>query len=103
MCCWNCRSTSNSRDGAIGYPDFTHAGPEQFAPRFAAGDQVLVTVERMLQGPYALIRRSALTGKHLTSSGVPPGGDYLLAFAVSPQGTYAAALWGGSARLFDTT
>jgi hypothetical protein len=68
-------------------------GPERIAPRFAAGDSVLLTVQRMPQGQFALVRLSGLTGERMRSSGDPP--DYhLVGFAVSPQGNHAAAVWG---------
>jgi WD40 repeat protein len=83
------------------YKDFGHGGPDRVAPRFAADDQVVLTVQGVAQGGYALLRRSARNGQLLSSSGVPPNEKYLLAFAVSPQGNQAVALWGNAGRLVD--
>jgi WD40 repeat protein/tetratricopeptide (TPR) repeat protein len=84
------------------YGNQTSDEPGRVPPRFAAADKILLTVERMPEGPYALIRRSAFTGEFLSSSGVPPGGNYLSGYAVNSQGDRAVALWSDSARLFDT-
>ncbi len=81
------------------YSGFTHGGPDRLAPRFAAGDQVLLTVGKTSAQDYVLVGRCATTGK-LLSSWAPAGG-YLVAFAVSPQGNHAAALWGDVGRLLD--
>jgi WD40 repeat protein len=85
------------------YSDLTPDEPGRAAPQFVAGDQVLLTVEKTAQGPFALIRRSALTGQRLSSSGAPAGVEYLVACAASPQGDQAAVLWGDAARLLDTS
>ena len=61
-----------------------HGGPERVAPRFAAGDQKLLTVVR-IGGRYHLQWRSAATGQILGTSEAPPGHDYLSAFDVSPD------------------
>jgi tRNA A-37 threonylcarbamoyl transferase component Bud32 len=85
------------------YSDYAFSDPGQFAPRFAAGDRVLLTVEKAPQGLYTVVRRSVRTGERLTSCDIPGEGDYLVAFAVSPRGRHAVALWGDSARLFDAS
>ena len=78
-----------------------HGGPDRVAPRFAAGDSILLTVERS-GSFYNLQWRSAATGKILESSGALPEHAYLGAFDVSPNGDRVAASWNdGVARLWD--
>jgi hypothetical protein len=78
-----------------------HGGPDRVAPRFAAGDQVLLTVEEPSHSTHNLVWRSATTGKFLTSTAAPPGQSFLTAFAVSPQGHQVAALWDSNGWLLD--
>jgi WD40 repeat protein/predicted Ser/Thr protein kinase len=79
-----------------------HGGPGPVAPRFAAGDQVLLTIENIAQGRHRLVWRSALTGKLLTARVAPPGQEFLTAFAVSPRGDRVAAMWEDRGWLWDS-
>jgi WD40 repeat protein len=79
----------------------SHGGPDRVSPRFAQGGQVLLTTERVRPDTYALTWRSATTGKLLTSSGVRPGEDHLMAFAVSPRDDRVACLWMSRGRVWD--
>ena len=79
-----------------------HGGADRVAPRFAASDSTLLTVERS-GTVYNLQWRSAATGKVLTTSRALPGHDFLGAFDVSPGGDRVAASWNdGVARLWDS-
>jgi hypothetical protein len=55
----------------VGESGSNHGGSDLVAPRFVAGDQVLVNVERTQQGTYTLAWRSATTGKLLSRSAPP--------------------------------
>jgi WD40 repeat protein/tRNA A-37 threonylcarbamoyl transferase component Bud32 len=80
-----------------------HGGTDQVGPRFAADDQVLLTVERTSQRNHELTWRSATTGKLIGSTNI--GHWTLNSFAVSPRGDRVAAFWavdGGMGRLLDT-
>ena len=80
-----------------------HGGPERVAPRFAARDQTILTVER-IGSLYNLRWRSAATGEILMTSGTQPGHDFLGAFDVSPDGERVAAAWkDGVYRMWDAT
>jgi WD40 repeat protein len=75
--------------------EYSHTGPDVYCPRFAAADQVLLTVDYRPNQPPVLRWRSAATGKELASheeNGV---------FAVSDQGEYVAGLGEIKGRLFD--
>lgn len=72
-----------------------HGGPDRVAPRFAANDQVLLTVSNN-----RLMWHSAATGKLLTSTAAPPG-EGLARFAVSAQGNQVAVLWEYTGLLMD--
>jgi serine/threonine protein kinase/WD40 repeat protein len=105
---------SCSEDGEPLFPPVAHTlgeyhagnningGPDLVAPRFAADDRVLFTVERTPQAAYSLIWRSATTGKLIGSYLAPPGHDYVTTFAVSPDATrVATAVWEGDGLLWD--
>ncbi len=78
-----------------------HGGPERVAPRFAAADRVLLTVERS-GTVYNLCWRSAASGEVLTTTDTEVGKEHLGAFDVTPDGSRVAVAWaGGSIRLCD--
>ena len=79
-----------------------HGGADRVAPRFAAGDTTLLTVERV--GTIAhLMWRSCTTGDVLATTEAIPGHEFLGAFDVSLDGKRLAVTWsGGLARLLDT-
>ena len=76
-----------------------HGGPGRTAPRFAAKDRVVLTVEK--GEPQALVWRSALTGEVLPANVAPDYGGTLGAFAVSPVGNHVVAFWDHDGRLLD--
>jgi WD40 repeat protein len=76
-----------------------HRGPAAVTPRFAAGDQTLLTVEETPQGA-RLMWRSPVTGKILSISNSPENGG-LNAFAVSEGGQHVAVLWASKGQLWD--
>ena len=78
-----------------------HGGPDRVAPRFAADDQVLLTVESIEHGVHQLVWRSATSGKVLPSSKPLPGQGFLTAFAVSSGGDRVAAMWEDNGQLWD--
>ena len=78
-----------------------HGGPERVAPRFAAADRVLLTVERS-GAVYNLRWRSTVSGEVLTTTETEVGKEHLGAFDVTPDGSRVAVAWaGGSIRLCD--
>ena len=87
--------------GNQGYAEFVHGGPEPTAPRFARGDGILITAWDNRDGSDRLLLRSSTTGKFVGSSVAPSGPEHMSAFAISPQGTHVAALWGQNGRLWD--
>ena len=81
----------------------THGGTDQVAPRFAANDQTLLTVERNQRGNACLAWRNATTGKLLSYTDM--GHSSISAFALVPQGDILAVFWsdgGEMGRLLDT-
>jgi WD40 repeat protein/tRNA A-37 threonylcarbamoyl transferase component Bud32 len=68
----------------------SHGGPESLAPRFAAGDRILLTVEKRVPHVFDIQWRSAATGEILKTSKPPPGHDLVGAFKVSPDGNRVA-------------
>jgi WD40 repeat protein/tetratricopeptide (TPR) repeat protein/tRNA A-37 threonylcarbamoyl transferase component Bud32 len=76
--------------------EYSHLGPDAACPRFAAGDQVLLTVEQKSgdPAPPAFRWRSSATGKLLSRM----AGDV---FAVSEQGNHVATLDQTKGRLFN--
>jgi WD40 repeat protein len=75
--------------------EYRHTGPEVGGPRFAAADQVLLTVDDEGDGGPVLRWRSADTGQVLASHGDTG------VFAVSDHEKYVAALGAIRGRLFD--
>jgi eukaryotic-like serine/threonine-protein kinase len=78
-----------------GYGEYSHTGPDVSCPRFAAGDQVLLTVEPNQGNDPVLRWRSSATGTLLFNS--PEGGI----FAVSEQGNHIASLGEIKGRLLN--
>jgi WD40 repeat protein/tetratricopeptide (TPR) repeat protein/tRNA A-37 threonylcarbamoyl transferase component Bud32 len=72
---------------------YAHGGADRATPRFAAGDQVVLTVEGNGGDNCTLMWRSSTTGKLLGRS--PEGA----VFAVNEQGTYVASHGGSKGRL----
>lgn len=103
-----------------------HGGADRVAPRFAADDSVLLTVESMGEHTHRLAWRSAASGKLLTATQAPGGGslttaartildpamplfsippsgqNFLTAFTVSPRGDQVAVMWEDNGQLWDT-
>jgi len=78
-----------------------HGGPDRVAPRFAAADSTLLTVEKS-GSSYNLQWRSAATGRILDTSGALPGHDFLTSFEVSAIGDHVAvALDNNVAGIWD--
>jgi WD40 repeat protein len=77
------------------YGTYSHTGPDVSCPRFAAGDQVLLTAERYQGEDFVVKWRSSTTGIELASKTL---GDL---FAVSDQQAMVAVLGGTKGRLVD--
>jgi WD40 repeat protein/tetratricopeptide (TPR) repeat protein len=80
--------------------DYSHTGPDVACPRFAAGDQVFLTVEEIQKNVASLVWRSVETGKPLSDA---TSLDYrhFGVFTVSEDGDYVAALGPDKGRIWD--